>query len=39
MTLASRADVTTLLCAWSAGDQDAKEKLWKIVFPEFVEES
>jgi hypothetical protein len=26
MTLASRADVTTLLRAWSAGDQDAKEK-------------
>ena len=27
MTLASRADVTTLLRAWSAGDQAAKEKL------------
>jgi RNA polymerase sigma factor (TIGR02999 family) len=26
--------VTTLLRAWSAGDQDAKEKLWEIVFPE-----
>ena len=27
MTLASRADVTTLLRAWSAGGHDAKDKL------------
>jgi len=31
---ATRADVTALLHAWSAGDQAAKEKLWAIVFPE-----
>jgi RNA polymerase sigma-70 factor, ECF subfamily len=30
----SRSDVTTLLHAWSAGDQVAKDKLWAIVFPE-----
>jgi RNA polymerase sigma-70 factor, ECF subfamily len=34
MTPISRSDVTTLLHAWSAGDQAAKDKLWAIVFPE-----
>jgi RNA polymerase sigma factor (TIGR02999 family) len=34
MTLASRSDVTTLLRAWTAGDDDAREKLWAMVFPE-----
>src|SRR4030095_7703999 len=34
MTTPSRSDVTTLLQAWSAGDDTATEKLWAIVFPE-----
>ena len=34
MTLVSPSEVTTLLHAWTAGDQAAKEKLWAIVFPE-----
>jgi RNA polymerase sigma factor (TIGR02999 family) len=31
---ASRADVTGLLQAWTAGDQTARDKLWAIIFPE-----
>src|SRR5262245_13053540 len=34
MATVSRSDVTTLLHAWTAGDQTAKEKLWAIVLPE-----
>jgi RNA polymerase sigma factor (TIGR02999 family) len=34
MASLSRLDVTALLNAWTTGDQDAKEKLWAIVFPE-----
>jgi RNA polymerase sigma factor (TIGR02999 family) len=34
MATVSRSDVTALLHAWSAGDQDAREKLWAIVLPE-----
>lgn len=34
MSTTSRADVTALLHAWSAGDQAARERLWSIVFPE-----
>ena len=34
MTPVSRSDVTTLLHAWSDGDQAARDKLWAIVFPE-----
>jgi RNA polymerase sigma-70 factor (ECF subfamily) len=34
MASESRSDVTALLHAWSAGDHDAREKLWAIVFPE-----
>jgi len=30
----SRAEVTTLLHAWTGGDQAARDKLWTIVFPE-----
>jgi RNA polymerase sigma-70 factor (ECF subfamily) len=34
MTTPNRSDVTTLLQAWRAGDDTAREKLWAIVFPE-----
>ena len=34
MTTISRSNVTALLNAWTAGDQDAKERLWAIVAPE-----
>jgi hypothetical protein len=34
MTLASRSEVTVLPRAWTAGDQNASEKLWAMVFPE-----
>jgi RNA polymerase sigma factor (TIGR02999 family) len=34
MPTASRSDVTTLLHAWSNGDETAREKLWAMVFPE-----
>jgi RNA polymerase sigma factor (TIGR02999 family) len=34
MPSASRADITALLNAWTAGDTAAREKLWPIVFPE-----
>jgi len=34
MTLESRSDVTALLRAWTDGNQDAREQLWAIIFPE-----
>jgi ECF sigma factor len=34
MSTASRSNVTTLLHAWSNGDETARDKLWAIVFPE-----
>jgi len=34
MTTPNPSDVTTLLQAWRAGDDTAREKLWVIVFPE-----
>jgi len=30
----AQADMTTLLQAWSQGDTKARDKLWKLVFPE-----
>src|SRR5262249_43525088 len=30
----SRDEVTSLLHAWSSGDEIARDKLWTIVFPE-----
>jgi RNA polymerase sigma factor (TIGR02999 family) len=34
MSVPSRSNVTALLRAWTAGDQDAKEELWAVLFPE-----
>jgi RNA polymerase sigma factor (TIGR02999 family) len=34
MALTPNSDLTALLQAWSAGDGDARDKLWQVVFPE-----
>src|SRR5215813_267808 len=34
MPAASRSDVTSLLHAWTSGDEAARDLLWTIVFPE-----
>src|SRR5687767_13470929 len=34
MALTPNSDLTALLQAWSAGDGEARDKLWQVVFPE-----
>ena len=34
MGLAAQLDVTRLLHEWSEGDDEARERLWRLVFPE-----